>query len=139
VRIREGILAVLLAAALAACTDDSGSSRPTPTGGPLTEVTVDCAKYADTAKRITDAQTALYADTGSTEAIDNLVAELTALKDEAPADIQTALTDMEAAFRDAQEILKHPTPENKARLADLSPKLSDDGQKITAYITSECD
>jgi hypothetical protein len=143
VRIREGILAVVLAAALAsglaACTDDSGDSSPTPTGGPVSAITVDCAKYADTAKKITDAQTALYADTSSTEAIDSLVTELTALKDKAPADIQAALTDMEAAFRDAQQILEHPTPENKAKLADLSPKLSDDGQKITAYITSECD
>jgi hypothetical protein len=138
VRTREAILALVLAATLSACTDDSGDSLPTPTGGPLSEITVDCEKYADTAEKITEAQAALYSDTGSSGAIDTLNTELTALKDGAPPDIQAALTDMLAAFRDAEEILENPTPENKARLADLSPKLSADGQKITAYITSRC-
>ena len=140
-RIRSGILAVALVASLSACSggdDDSHDAEPSPSGGPLTEMTIDCARFADTAKKITDAQAALYAGTGGTATIDTLVSELTALKAEAPADIQTALTDMEAAFRDAEEILEHPTRENKARLADLSPKLSADGREITAYITSEC-
>ena len=140
-RIRQGILVVALAAALSACTGesgDSGDSEPSHSGGPLTEITVDCGQFADTAEKITDAETALYSGSGGTAAIDNLVTELTALKAEAPSEIQSALTDMSAAFRDAEELLDNPTPENKAKLADLSPKLSEDGQKITAYITAEC-
>jgi len=142
VRTREAILAVVLAFALtlSACSgdDDSDDAGPNPSD-PVSEITLDCDEYADTARAITDAQAQLYAGTGGAAAIDSLVTELTALKAEAPADIQTALTDMEAAFRDAAEILEHPTEENKSRLADLAPKLSDDGQKITAYITSQCD
>jgi hypothetical protein len=141
VRIRQGILVVALAAALSACTGDSGDSgdsEPSP-GGSITEIAVDCVQFADTARKITDAQAALYSGTGGTPAIDTLVTELTALKAEAPSEIQAALTDMSAAFRDAGELLENPTPENKAKLADLSPKLSEDGQRITAYITAECD
>ena len=138
-RTREAILAVALALALSACTGDDDSADPDPDpSDPVTEITVECDEFSDTATRITDAQRALYSDSGGTAAIDTLTAELTALKADAPPDIKTALTDMLAAFRDAQEFLDHPTPENKAKLADLSPKLSADGQKITTYITSQC-
>jgi hypothetical protein len=139
VRTREAILAVALALALSACTGDDDSADPEPNrSDPVTEITVDCDRFSDTTTKITDAQTALYSGSGGTAAIDTLTAELTALKADAPADIQTALTDMLAAFRDAEKLLDKPTPENKAKLADLSPKLSADGQKITAYITSQC-
>lgn len=138
-RTREAILAVALALALSACTGDDDSADPDPNpSDPVTEITVDCDRFSDTTTKITDAQTALYSGSGGSAAIDTLTAELTALKADAPADIQTALTDMLAAFRDAEKLLDNPTPENKAKLADLSPKLSADGQKITAYITSQC-
>ena len=137
-RSREAILAVALAVTLAACTGDSDDSDPSPTEARLSEITIECAEFADTAEKITDAQTALYSDTGSTGAIDTLAAELTALQADAPPEIQTALTGMLAAFRDAEEILESPTQENKARLVELAPKLSADGQKITAYIPSQC-
>jgi hypothetical protein len=139
VRTREAILAVVLGVALSACSGDDDGADPDPNpSAPVTEMTVDCDRFSDTSTRITDAQTALYSGTGGTAAIDSLTAELTALKADAPADVQTALTDMLAAFRDAEEILDNPTPENKAKLAELSPKLSADGQRITAYITSQC-
>lgn len=133
-RVREAIFAFVLVAALSACGGDPESSP----SAELTEITLSCAKFDDTAKKITDAQAALYSGTGSTEAIDTLEAELSALKDGAPADVRTALTDLGAAFRDAEEILDKPTPKNTAKLAELAQKLSDDGQKITAYITAEC-
>lgn len=137
-RTREALLAVVLAAALSACSgDDTADPDPKPSD-PVTEITLECAEFADTAEKITDAQTALYSGAGGTGAIDTLSAELTALQADAPPEIRTALTGMLAAFRDAEEILENPTPENKARLADLSPKLSADGQRITAYITSQC-
>lgn len=139
-RIRAGLVAVMLAAALTACSDESdgdADSGESPSA-PLTEITVDCDQFADTTKKISDAQAALYTGTGDPETIETLVAELDALKDGAPADIQDALTDMGAAFRAAAEILENPTRKKKAELEDLAPKLSQDGQKITDYILSEC-
>lgn len=133
-RVREAIFAAVLVASLSACGGDPESSP----SDELTEITLACEKFDDTAKKITDAQASLYSGTGSTEAIDTLEAELSALKDGAPADVRTALTDLSAAFRDAEQILEKPTPENTAKLAAVAQKLSDDGQKITAYIASEC-
>jgi hypothetical protein len=146
VRARKALLAVALIVALSACTDDDRpssdpSSSDTPASAPeapLTEITVPCAQFAEATQKITDAQAALYSGSGGSAAIDDLVAELTALQEGAPPDIQTALTDMAAAFRDAAELLENPTPDNKAKLVDLSSKLAADGQKITAYITSKC-
>lgn len=148
---RMGIVVVVLAAALSACTDDPESSprsgpepSPEPTSqstapeAPLTEVTVPCPEFADTAQRIADAQAALYSGAGDNTAIDDLEAELDALKEGAPPDVQAALTDIGAGFRDAAELLEDPTPKNKARLADLASTLAAAGQKITGYITSKC-
>jgi hypothetical protein len=132
---------VALALSVSACSDDgddpeSGASPTSDT--PLTEITVDCPEFEDAAKKITDAQAALYSGRGDSEAIDDLVAELDALKEGAPDDVQTALTDMGAAFRDAAALLEKPTRENKAKLVQLAPQLAEDGQTITSYITSEC-
>jgi hypothetical protein len=136
-----GVLAVVLAVTLSACSDDgdepSGSGSKTP-DATLTEVTVDCPEFADTAQKITDAQTELYSGTADDATIDELVGELDGLKEGAPDDVQTALDDMGAAFRDASELLDDPTPANRAQLLDLGPKLAEDGQTITAYITAQC-
>ena len=134
-RVREAIFAAVLIVSLSACGGDPESNP----SDELTEITLSCEKFDDTAKKITDAQAALYSGTGSSEAIDILEAELAALEDGAPADVRTALADLSAAFRDAEEILEKPTPENTAKLADVAKKLSDDGQKVTAYITAECE
>ncbi len=147
-RARVGILAMVLGLAVVSCTDEpsdpagpSASPEASPQAGasdpPLTEITVPCPRFEETAKKITDAQAALYAGTGA--AIDDLVAELNGLKEGAPPDIQAALTDMVAAFRDAAELLANPTRDNMAELAELAPKLATDGQKITAFFTSQCD
>jgi hypothetical protein len=139
VRTRDAFLAVVLVLAATGCSGDGdGDAEPNPTD-PVSEITVDCEEYDDAAKAITSAQAELYADSGSEGAIDRLAGELAALKDDAPPQIQTALTDMEAGFRDAKEFLANPTPENKANLVDLAPELTADGQRITAYIRSECE
>lgn len=136
-RIRLAVLGAVLVAATAACSDDPDpDARPS---GPMTEITVDCEEFADAAKAITDAQTALYASgPDSDDAIDALVAELDGLKDDAPDDVRAALTSLGAGFRSAEAILADPTPEKQAELAELAPRLAEDGQKVTAYITSEC-
>jgi thymidine phosphorylase len=139
VRYRVGILVLALAAALSACSDDSDDSDGSPSDQP-SEITIECDEFEDTAAAIAQAQSDLYAGTGGTaEAIDTLVVELEALKEGAPADVQTALTDMIAGFRDAEELLEDPSPKNQSKLAELAPKLAEDSQTITEYVTSECD
>ena len=136
-----GVLAVMLAVALSACSDDGEepwSSEQKSPDASLTEVTIDCPEFADTAQRITAAQTELYSGTADDATIDELVSELDGLKEGAPEDVQTALDDMGAAFRDASELLDDPTPANRAKLLDLGPMLAEDGQTITAYITAQC-
>jgi len=147
-----GIFAVALIASLAACSDDPESDAPSdadPTASvgtasgtaepSVTEVTVDCPEFADTAKKIVEAQAKLYTPGGdATQAIDDLLAELEALKEGAPEDVQQALTDLGSGFQDAAELLEDPTQENQAALAALAPELAADGETITGYITEEC-
>lgn len=146
-RVRAAILMILLALCLGACGGGGGGGKAAGTGSTrlpsptaeLTEITVPCAKFAAAAKKITDAQTSLY--TGSADgadAIDSLVAELNALKAGAPIAVRDALSRMAAAFADARELLANPTAENRSKIAATASKLSEDGQRITAYITSQC-
>ncbi len=125
-------LAVLLVP-VAGCgrSDDKPSSS-------MTEVTIACDKYADTAKKITDAQTEIYSGTGGAEALASLRSELDGLKDGAPADVKAALTELGDAFEKAQQIMQDPANADPTELADLAPKLSQDSQKVTAYIVSRC-
>lgn len=128
------VLAVILLASTTGC---GGGSKDKP-AAPMTEVTIPCDRFADTAKKITDAQAEIYGGSGGSEAIDALLAELDALKDGAPGDVKKALTEMSDAFQKAQDVLKDPANADTAELADLGTKLSEDSQKITAYIVSKC-
>jgi hypothetical protein len=129
-----GILVALLLVSLTGC---GGGSSDTP-AAPMTEVTIPCDQFADTAKKITDAQTQLYSGTGGTEAITSLRHELDALKEGAPADVKAAIAEMDDAFGKAQQLMQDPTRADTAELAALGPKLSADSQKITAYVVSKC-
>lgn len=133
------ILVVLLAAALAACSDDSGDGDSADPSASLTEITIDCDEFQEAADRVTQAQADLYGGTGGAEAIDTLIAELEALKEDAPDNVRAALTDMATAFRDAAELLENPTPENEDELTKLAPQLEAASRTITDYVTSECD
>lgn len=137
-------LAVTAAAALllASCTRGSGGKQ-TPaslSGTPLTPVVVDCPRFADTSKLITQAQTKLYS--GSAEdahqAVETLATNLTALRQGAPTDVQRALSDLIDGFRNTEQLLANPTTESRKKAAALSPRLSSDGQKITGYVISRC-
>lgn len=134
-----GILVMLLGAALAACSDDSGDGDSADPSASLSEITVDCHEFQDTADRVTQAQADLYAGTGGADAIDTLVAELEVLKEDAPHDVQAALTNMATAFRDAAALLENPTPKMQDELAELAPQLEAASRTITNYVTSECD
>ena len=105
----------------------------------LSEITVDCDEFQETADRVTQAQAELYAGTGGADAIDTLVAELEALEEGAPDDVQAALTDMATAFRDAAALLENPTPKMQDELAELAPQLETASRTITDYVTTECD
>jgi hypothetical protein len=105
----------------------------------MTEITVPCDTYADTAKKITDAQAEIYSGTGDgAEAIASLRSELDGLQDGAPADVKAALTELGDALEKAQQIMADPENADTSELADLGPKLSEDSQKVTAYIVSKC-
>ncbi|GAA4097173.1 hypothetical protein ACFFOS_00215 [Nocardioides kongjuensis] len=133
-----GGLAVLVLAS--GCSGDSEEPKGAPSTE-LTEITVECARYADTAQRITDAQTALYDGKHAPEddaAVDALVKELDALQEGAPSDVRTALTDLGEGFRSAQQLLADPTEANRAALAELTPKLSEDSQTVTGWIVEQC-
>lgn len=133
-----GLLAVLVLAA--GCSGDPDEPEADPSA-PLSDVTVDCDRYEETAQRITDAQTALYDGKDSPDdatAVDELAAELEALQEEAPDDVDTALTGLADGFRSAQQLLADPDAADGAALAELAPALAEDGQTVTAWILDEC-
>lgn len=145
-RVRAGILVVVLAASVTACGGGGDDEKPgagsTRLGSPSSQVTqsrIDCAKYADTAQKITEAQQELYAGSGgSTEALDTLKSRMNALKDGAPDDVQAAIDELNVAFVKVKEVMANPTSEAQQELAQMGPKLAADGQTITAYIVSQC-
>ncbi|MFL6022285.1 MAG: hypothetical protein ACJ72O_03025 [Marmoricola sp.] len=145
-RVRAGILVVVLAASVTACGgggDDkvpsAGSTRlSTPKSTP-TESVLDCAKYNDTAQKIVRAQQELFSGShGDTKALDDLKASMDGLKDGAPSNVRAAVDELNQAFDKVQEIMSQPTSEAQQELAEMAPKLSTDGQTITAYIVSQC-
>ena len=127
-------LAAVLLVPLSAC-GASGGDKP---AAPMTQITIACDQFADTARKITDAQAELYAGKGGAEAIASLRHELDALGNGAPADVKAAIAEMLDAFGRAQQIMQHPNPDDSAQLAALGPRLSADSQKITAYVVSKC-
>lgn len=129
-----------LALTLVGCSDDPDEPDADPSA-PVTDITVECDRFEDTAQRITDAQTALYDGKDSPEdatAVDSLVTELDALKEDAPDEVDTALTDLGEGFRSAEQLLADPNEADGAALAELAPALSEDSQTVTAWIIDEC-
>ena len=141
---RTGVAGLALVLSLSACSGDPepesgpGPATSDPPGDPLTEVTISCPEFEDTARRIAEAQAELYSGTSDAEVVDSLVAELDALKEGAPEEVRSALDDMGAGFREAAELLADPSAKDRAALARLAPELAADGETITAYITTQC-
>lgn len=138
---------MMLSGALTGCGGDDAPSAnatantrlsPTAPSGPLTEVTIPCARFEATAKRIAEAQSELYSAGGAQTAIDELVTELDGLKDGAPADVQKAIDDLVDAFRTASEVLANPTQEDAEKLQELGTELAESGQLVSEYIVSKC-
>jgi hypothetical protein len=141
--------AALTAGALAALVlfgGCSGSSDQPEAGASdsrstLPGISLHCAKYADTAQRITDAQRALYdgqASPGDATAVDDLVAALEAVKKEAPDRVDAAVDDLEDGFRSAQRLLRSGDPADSAELSLISAQLADDSQVVTTWIAGQC-
>lgn len=148
-RIRVAILMlapVVALFSLTACSSDdepnsspsAGSSRLGTPSATLTEIAVPCAEFEDTAQKIVQAQSDLYAGTGSSTTVDDLVAELDALAEGAPDDVRAALAALGQGFRDAEKLLDEPTAANQKALADVAADLSAAGQKVTEYIVDQC-
>lgn len=149
-RLRAVILAIVVTTAmtgsLAACGGGDGADKKKPSaastrlGTPsesVTETVLDCDKYSDTAAKIAAAQSELYTS-GGADALAALKTELDALKDGAPSDVKAAVDELETGFEKVQEIIRNPTSEGQSELAEMAPKLSADGQKVSAYIVSQC-
>lgn len=134
-------VALLVALAAAGCSGDDPEKPEADPSAPLSEIAVDCDRYADTAQRITEAQTALYDGKDSPDdegAVDDLVAELDALKDEAPDDVDTALTDLGAGFRSAEELLASPGATDGTELTEVASSLAEDSETVTTWILDQC-
>ncbi|GAA3652058.1 hypothetical protein GCM10022237_09880 [Nocardioides ginsengisoli] len=141
--------AALTAGALAAlvlfggCGGSSHDPKADASSGATTlpGISLHCAKYADTAQRITDAQKALYDghdSPGDATAVDDLVAALEAVKKEAPAQVDAAVTDLEDGFRSAQRLLRSGDPADSADLDLIAVQLAEDSQVVTTWIAGQC-
>lgn len=148
-RTRVAILLLVPAVALlplTGCSSDdepgaspsSGSTRLGTPSDELTEITVPCTEFEETAQRISQAQADLYEGSGDPAAIDTLIRELDALKAGAPDDVQDALDALGDGFRDAGALLADATPENQKALADVGAELSAAGQTVTEYVVDQC-
>jgi len=152
VRVRMGIIVVALGLSLSACSDDpdsepesnpdSSAQSDSPDAADTEVGNIDCPEYQETAQKIIDTQAQLFSpdpDNDPAAAIDELNAELEALKEGAPPEIQEALTGLSASFGDAAEILEDPNGQNQTKLLELATKLSEAGQKVTTYIAEQCE
>jgi len=152
VRVRIGFLAAVLALSVAACgggSDDKADDAQTPSSAQtrlatpadnpddLDDLTVPCKEFSSTAAKIADAQRDLFSG-GADEAVKTLTAQLEALKDGAPDDVKSAISDFVDAFAKVADMLKDPNSQAQSDLEKLGPKLSESGQKISAYIVSKC-
>ena len=137
----RAVAVVALLAGLASCTSSS-PTKPTGTVSPTALATdtahlgAYCASLAAAAQKINAAEVALYR--GATGSVAPLVAELRSLQAGAPAQIQSALSDMINGFVAAQDVLAHPTKQNEAKLAAEAPRLAADAQQLSTYLVSRC-
>ena len=132
---------------VAGCTSDKkvvGPSRHTSSNrsGPTTSAAnVDCPKFEDVSRGITDAETKLFTTGPQAAAAANaLAAQLAELKKDTPGDVDAAIDDLLAAFRSVADVIADPSPsaDDTAKLRALAPRASADVQKITGYIASKC-
>ena len=155
-RVRMGTIALGLALGLtlSACSDDEPDSKSSAEPGssespsladpsaPETQVgSLDCPAYEDIATKIVETQSQLYApgpDADPQESIDELVAELETLKQDAPPDVQDAVTSLSDGFQQAAELLSSPEGQNQTELLALATKLSEDSARITEFIGKKC-
>lgn len=152
-RLRFLILVPVLATALTACGGGSGAhktgasapsdpqTRLTTPSAPVTEVGIDCPKFAAAAQKIASAQGQIYtgAKADVATALNALKAELAALKDGAPADVSAAIDELSSAYDQIVRIRGGDmTGAAATKLRELGTKLGEDGQKITTYIVSRC-
>ena len=147
------VIALLLcvaALALAGCESDSGLKRPpvptAPTGSQpfptgSTAANVDCPKFEDVSRAIADAQAKLFTPGPQAAAAANaLAAQLATLKEDTPGDVDAAIDDLLAAYREVADVIADPSPsaDDTAKLRQLAPRASADVSKITGYIASKC-
>lgn len=134
-RARSLLLVAVLAVSVAGC---GGGSNPDPTAG-KTQSTIACDRFADINSRIVAAQSELYGGDGASATAQDLITELKALEDGAPAEVQKALDGLIAGFGQVQQYLADPQSVDAKTLSDLGPQMAADGKVVTEYVTAHCD
>lgn len=151
-RVRFGILAVVLVAALTGCGGDDDTKEPT-SGTPASstpsssstpsESTDPDAGPVPCAEFLVGQATALQLGAKlvpGTDVSDDIAAardEFDALKAGSPEEIQRALDEVKAAFTELADAYKSATPDAE-KVAVLNSRLAENAQKLDDYITQNC-
>lgn len=152
-RVRTGILALLLVASLSACGDDKKDTNTT-SSEPTAEVSetptsldpgdVDparCAKFLEGQAKASELSAQLRPGNDVEDAIEAAKAQFDALKEGAPQDIQDALDAVKDAYTALGEFYKDPTAmtgENAQKIADANKKLGENAIKLNNWIIQNC-
>lgn len=151
-RVRFGILALVLVATLTGCggddkkeasSDTASSSAPSITAEPSETVDPDvsavpCAKFLEGQSKAAELQTKLTSGADVSDLIDAAAKEFDALKINAPEDIQQALDEVKAAFTELAQTYKNPAAVDPETLSVLSSRLAENAQKLNTYIAENC-
>jgi hypothetical protein len=160
VRVQLAVVALIGGLSLSACTSSthhpsasttssgtasasSPTSSPSVTGivglGSTANLSAYCRRLIAAGTRLNEAQTSLFRPGGtSSAAITTITTELAALQSGAPASIKSTLVQLGTDFQHAEPMLAHQTAQNAATLAALGARISAEGAKIGAYVTSAC-
>ncbi|MCX6397906.1 MAG: hypothetical protein NTV23_15570 [Propionibacteriales bacterium] len=151
-RLRLGVLALVLAAGLTGCggddTKDASGDVSTPTSpetSASSEPSVDtgdlsaqCAKFLAGQQKAAELQQDLTSGADLSSAMAAAAAQFDGLKQGAPADIQKALDEVKAAFLALGEMYKNPTSLDAAKAQELTVRLTENAQKLNAYVVEKC-
>jgi hypothetical protein len=118
-------------------TGPTGSRSPTALSTDTAHATAFCRSLARAATRIASAEASVYTS-GGAQTLQALQRELRGLEAGAPANVRSALEELATGFATAQQVVAHPTAQNKARLAALQAKLAADARVVSTYVVQKC-
>lgn len=153
-RLRFGIIALVLVASLSACGDDdkkdaasatsSAPSSAAPSESSLDPSDVDtakCAKFLEGQAKAEELTGKLTSGADISAAIEAANEQFDALKEGAPADIQEALDKVKAAYTALGNFYKDPsamTGAAAAEMAEATKDLQENALKLNNWIIENC-